>query len=158
VAGNGTFSPTTDNVPGVSSGLSAPTGLALDTAGNLYIADADDNRVRKLSPAGLLTTVAGNRNGGFSGDGGPPLNASLNAPVSLVIDGGGRLFIADFGNHRVRAVLPTAASFQLSATTAAFSGSSTGPPADPIKVTLTGSVSGLTFSATASTGNNVGWL
>ena len=84
--------------------LDAPTGVAVDAAGNLYIADQDNNRIRKVSPDGTITTVAGNGSAGFSGDGGPATDASLNRPLALAVDATGGLLIADSGNQRIRRV------------------------------------------------------
>ena len=81
-------------------------GLALDSQGNLYIADTFNHRIRKVSPSGVITTVAGIGTAGYSGDGGPAMNAALNAPLGLAIDQHGNLFIADQQNHRIRRVSP----------------------------------------------------
>jgi uncharacterized protein (TIGR03437 family) len=84
-------------------------GLALDKAGNLYIADTGDMRVRKVDAAtGIITSVAGNSAtlglGGFSGDGGPATSAALNSPVGVALDNAGNIYIADYGNQRIRKV------------------------------------------------------
>jgi uncharacterized protein (TIGR03437 family) len=84
--------------------LGSPEGLAVDQAGNLYIADAVDHRVRRVSSAGIITTVAGNGYPGFRGDGGPAREAQLNAPYGLAVDAAGSLYIADLGNDRIRKV------------------------------------------------------
>jgi uncharacterized protein (TIGR03437 family) len=93
-----------DDGAAVAAQLAQPEGLAMDRAGNLYIADAANHRVRKVSPAGIITTVAGNGHPGFSGDGGPSEAAQLNQPYGLAMDAAGNLYIADFGNQRVRRV------------------------------------------------------
>jgi sugar lactone lactonase YvrE len=102
VAGNGTFGYAGDNGPATSARLSQPAGLALDGAGNLYIADLHNNVVRKVSTTGTITTFAGNGKAGYSGDLGPATNASLNAPYYLAIHGNS-LYIAD-SNNAVRVV------------------------------------------------------
>jgi uncharacterized protein (TIGR03437 family) len=79
-------------------------GLAADRDGNLYVADAQTHRVRRITPAGLIDTIAGTGVAGFSGDGGPAREARLNAPYGLAVDAAGNLYIADLGNHRVRRV------------------------------------------------------
>jgi uncharacterized protein (TIGR03437 family) len=80
------------------------SGLAADTAGNLYIADSASLRIRKVSPKGIITTVAGNGIQGFSGDGGPALQAQFDYPSAVAADASGNLFIVDYNNHRVREV------------------------------------------------------
>lgn len=84
--------------------LSHPAGLVLDAHGNLFIADSSNNRVRKASTDGKITTVAGSGNEGFSGDGGPATKALLSRPAGVAVDAKGNLFIADSGNNRVRKV------------------------------------------------------
>ncbi len=81
-------------------------GLAADFRGNIYIADADDNRVRKVTPAGIISTFAGNGRAGFSGDGGPASTAQLRTPYGVAADRNGNIYIADLGNARVRRVSP----------------------------------------------------
>src|ERR1035437_6506014 len=105
VAGNGSPGFSGDGGPATLASLSQPTGVAVDSAGNLYIADPNNQRVRKVS-GGTITTVAGNGNasGGFSGDGGPATSASLDNPGAVAVDSTGNLYIADYLNHRVRKV------------------------------------------------------
>jgi DNA-binding beta-propeller fold protein YncE len=86
--------------------LLLPTGLALDRAGQLFIADAGTHRVLKVRAAGHWTVAAGTGTAGFSGEGGPATMARLNEPWGLAVDGRGHLSIADAGNHRIRQVTP----------------------------------------------------
>ena len=80
-----------------------PAAVAVDSAGNLFIADYDNNRVRQVNHiTGVISTVAGNGTAGFSGDGGAATAAELHAPFGLALDTAGDLFIADAGNNRVR--------------------------------------------------------
>jgi len=82
------------------------SGVAVDSAGNLFAADSDNHLVVRISPSGVLTVVAGNRVSGFSGDGGPATSASLYGPFGVAADAAGNLYIADCLNHRVRKVSP----------------------------------------------------
>ena len=110
IAGNGSAQGTNngDGGPATNARISYPFGLAIDTQGDLFIADYSGNRIRKVDTLGIITTVAGQgtsgSNAGFGGDGGPATAASLDAPQSVAVDGLGDLFIADTGNHRVRKV------------------------------------------------------
>ncbi len=100
-----------DGGPATSARLSFQgphAGLAVDGAGNVYIADYFDSRIRKVDTSGNITTVAGNSTspglGSFSGDGGPATSAGLNSPTGVAIDSAGNLYIADYGNQRIRKV------------------------------------------------------
>src|SRR5664280_1427603 len=106
VAGNGTAGFCGDGGPATQACLYGPGGLALDAAGNLYIADRDNNRVRRVAPDGTITTVAGNGTAGFCGDGGPATQACLVAPIGLAVDAAGNLYITDYNNNRVRRMAP----------------------------------------------------
>jgi trimeric autotransporter adhesin len=106
VAGNGDYGFSGDSAPSVDASLSNPTGLALDRDGNLYIADSGNHRVRRVTPDGLITTVAGSGFSGFSGDDAAAFAAELNFPTAVAIDDDGNLYIADTGNQRVRKVTP----------------------------------------------------
>ena len=101
VAGNGTSGFSGDNGPATSAQLSYPQDVAVDSAGNLYIADEGNNRIRKVSN-GVITTVAGG--GSTLGDNGPATSAQLNAPAGIAVDSAGNLYIADYGNNRIRKV------------------------------------------------------
>jgi sugar lactone lactonase YvrE len=84
--------------------LNQPQGVAIDSAGNLYMADSANNRVRKVTAAGAISTVAGNGTPGYSGDGGTATTAELFMPTGVAVDSAGDLFIADTGNNRIRKV------------------------------------------------------
>jgi hypothetical protein len=106
VAGNGAAGHTGDGGPATAATLNNPVGLAVDAAGDLFIADAGNNVVRKVGTNGVITTVAGTGVSGVSGDGGPATAATLNGPQGVAVDAAGDLFIADAGNNVVRKVAP----------------------------------------------------
>jgi sugar lactone lactonase YvrE len=106
VAGNGTPGYSGDGGPATSTELCNPVGVAVDGAGNLYIADEFNQRIRKVTPGGTITTVAGDGTGGYIGDGGPATSEELYYPIGVAVDGSGNLYIADQGNQRIRKVTP----------------------------------------------------
>jgi len=106
VAGNGTAGFSGDGGLATSAQLHHPNGLAMDAAGNVYIADIINSRIRKVTPGGVISTVAGSGTGGFSGDGGPATSAQLARPYGVALDAAGNLYIADLGNRRIRKVTP----------------------------------------------------
>jgi hypothetical protein len=104
-AGNGTAGFAGDGGAATSAALNAPAGIVIDSAGNLYIADVSNNRIRKVAAGtGVITTYAGNGTAGFAGDGGAATSAQFNTPARVALDKVGNLFIADQGNNRVREV------------------------------------------------------
>jgi sugar lactone lactonase YvrE len=107
IAGTGRYGHSDDGGPAASAPLSWPAGLAIDGSGNLFIAENAAQRIRKVSPQGIITTVAGTGVAGYSGDGGPAINAQVNWPTGLALDSAGNLFIADAANHAVRKVSST---------------------------------------------------
>jgi uncharacterized protein (TIGR03437 family) len=121
VAGNGTRGYRGDNGPATSAQLNNPYGLAVDAAGNLYIADSSNNRIRKVS-GGLIATVAGNGTPGFSGDNGPAIGAQLGYPQGVAVDSAGNLYIADAGNNRIRKVANLSIATVAGTGTLGFSG------------------------------------
>ena len=105
VAGNGTAGFGGDNGPASAAMLSGPNGVAIDSSGNLYIADASNNRIRKVDHvSGVITTVAGNGTAGFDEDNDLATAAMLDAPKSIAVDSSGNLYIGDTGNNRIREV------------------------------------------------------
>ena len=93
-----------DNGPATSAQLYNPVGLAIDAAGNLYIADSGNNVIRKVDTNGIITTVAGDGSLGYTPDGGPATSASLTNPTGVAVDPAGNLFIAELWNSLVRKV------------------------------------------------------
>ena len=104
IAGTGTQGFSGDGGPASSAQLAGPYGLALDSAGNLYIAEYANHRIRKVDASGDISTIAGTGALSFGGDGGPASSAQFNFPVGVALDGAGNLYIADESNHRIRRV------------------------------------------------------
>ena len=107
VAGSGSFGYGGDGGPATAAALFLPEDAAVDGNGNLYIADSLNHRIRRVDPSGTITTVAGNGDDGYGGDGGPAVAAMLNGPNGVAVDGNGNLYIADSLNHRIRRVDPS---------------------------------------------------
>ncbi|MFF4529496.1 hypothetical protein ACFY1P_09515 [Streptomyces sp. NPDC001407] len=105
VAGNGNADYTGDGHAAGTASLCRPNTVATDAFGNVYIADTDNHRVRKVdAKTRTITTIAGNGEQDFSGDGGPAVDAALSSPRGIALDAKGNLFIADTEHHRVRRV------------------------------------------------------
>src|SRR5262249_41211808 len=104
MAGSGTAAFTGDGGQAVSAAFNNPRGIAVDTQGNVYVADKLNHRIRRVSLDGTVITVAGSGTPGFSGDGGSPISAQLNQPEDVWVDAAGTLYIADSSNHRIRKV------------------------------------------------------
>jgi sugar lactone lactonase YvrE len=110
VAGNGSLGFSGDGGPATAAQLYNPMSVAMDSSGYLYISDSENDRIRKVSPAGVITTIAGNGTNGFSGDGGLATSAALSNPDAVVLDSLGNFYIADFFNYRIRKVTGTSFS------------------------------------------------
>jgi sugar lactone lactonase YvrE len=95
-----------DGGPATAARLNALRGLAVDTAGNLYIGDTENHRVRKVTPEGIISTVAGTGKKGIAGDAGPANQAQLDGPAALALDALGNLYIGEYGSYRVRRMAP----------------------------------------------------
>jgi uncharacterized protein (TIGR03437 family) len=104
VAGSGTAGFSGDGGLATAAQMSSPTGVLADASGNLFIADTGNQRIRKVSASGIITTVAGSGTAGFSGDGGLATAAQLSIPSGVAVDAAGNVFIADTGNRRIREV------------------------------------------------------
>ena len=107
--------------------LRYPSGVAVDNAGNLYIADRNNHRILKIDSTGTITTFAGT-GGGFSGDGGPAVQAQLRGPAGVAVDGAGNLFIADQNNHRIRKIDSTGTVTTVAGTDRVWRGRRLGGP------------------------------
>ena len=129
VAGTGEQGFSGDGGPANQAAISLPRDIALDSNGNLYIADGANNRIRKVDPNDTITTVAGTGRAEFSGDGGPAHKASLSMPYSIALDRDGNLYIVDTGNYRVRKIDKTTGIITTIAGNGSYGFSGDGGPA-----------------------------
>jgi gliding motility-associated-like protein len=139
IAGTGVAGFSGDGGPATSAQLTSPYAVSFDQAGNIYITDVGNSRIRKIDAAGIITTVAGNGTQGSSGDGGPALDAELNTTLKVVLDNNGNMYLDDAGNYRVRKIDATGI-ISAYAGTGAFGYSGDGGPATAAEMT---SVSGI---------------
>ena len=121
VAGTGEQGFGGDRGPATSALLDSPEGIAFDAAGNLYIADSGNHRIREVT-AGVISTIAGTGTCGFSGDGGPAVAAALCMPTAVAVDSAGGVYIADTNNYRIRKITGSAISTVAGNGVQAFSG------------------------------------
>ncbi|MGW3561216.1 NHL domain-containing protein [Streptomyces sp. NPDC000963] len=127
IAGNGTAGSTGDGGPATSARLNTPYGMALDADDNLYIAEYNGYRIRKITPDGTISTVVGKGTQGTGGDGGPATSAQLHNPIGVVVDSTGSLYISEYNTHRVRKVAPDGTISTLAGTGTAGPGGDDGP-------------------------------
>ena len=107
-AGDGNMGFAGDGGQALGAAFNSPQGLAMDAAGNLYIADTNNDRIRKVTTDGKIVTIAGSGTAaGYAGDGGPAVSALLNHPRGVAVDGAGNVYIADTYNQRIRVVVPS---------------------------------------------------
>ena len=107
IAGNGTAGYSGDGIVATMAELYSPFGVSVDSLGDIYIADEINNRIRKINSTGIISTIAGNGTQGYSGDGGPATAAEINSPPGVAVDASGNIYIADYGNQRVRKINST---------------------------------------------------
>ncbi|MGC8758690.1 MAG: hypothetical protein ACP5UT_05415 [Bryobacteraceae bacterium] len=134
IAGTGEKGETGDGGSALEAKLNSPTGVAVDAAGNVYIADQMNHRIRKVDASGIITTVAGTGLPGYSGNGGLATRAQLFYPCCIALDAQGNLFIADRTNNRVRRVDAAAGTISLAAGTGRFGDDFDGRPADQARL------------------------
>jgi len=127
LAGSGT-SGSLDNPNGINAQFSVPFGVAVDGAGNVYVADTANHLIRKITPAGVVTTLAGNGNFGFNDDPNGAL-AEFDNPVGVAVDGAGNVYVADSQNHRIRKITSAGAVTTLAGSATAGSVDATGTAA-----------------------------
>ena len=104
IAGNGVMGYSGDGEQATNATLNQPLGLAIDAYGSIFFSENSNNVIRKINPAGIITTVVGNNIPDYSGDNGPATDASINGPQGIAFDAGNNLYIADLNNNRVRKV------------------------------------------------------
>jgi sugar lactone lactonase YvrE len=155
IAGNGSWGYSGDGGMATAAELNSPTGLAFDASGNLFFAELGNNIIRRISPSGTITTVAGNGIAGFSGDRGHATAAKLNAPTAVAVDGSGNVYIADWLNEKVRKL-----TFSAMPTVTAIAGPASVALADTITLAATATPTGIwssshTGRALVSTGGAV---
>ena len=103
-AGNGTYGYTGDGGPATNAEMRYPQDVKVNTSGDVFVVDYDNNVIREVSTTGIISTVAGNGSAGYSGDGGPATSAQLASPQGIAFDPSGDMFIADYGNNVIREV------------------------------------------------------
>jgi len=138
-AGTGVFGFSGDGGPAASAQLSSPSGVALDSAGNLYIADQSNGRIRKVDASGTITTVAGSGTGFVLGDGGPATGTKFQ-PITVAVDSAGNLYISDFANNALRKV-------SNGIITTLYNTQPLGSACSPTTPTVLDTVTGLAFDA-----------
>ncbi len=129
VAGTGTPGDFGDGGPARAAQLNLPGACAADARGNLFLADTNNHRIRRVASNGVITTVAGTGDAGFSGDDGPAVAARIRAPIGVAVDDSGNLYFSDTGNHRIRLVTPDGIIYTLAGQDAAGFTGDGGPAA-----------------------------
>ena len=160
VVGDGRAASSGDGGPASKASINGPTALLVDKSGNIYITENAGNRIRVVALDGTIATVAGTGTPGYTGDGGPGAQATLNAPDSgLALDGAGNLYLSDSGNNRIRVILAQKPSISANTQgTLAFRATSGGAATDAQKVRIQSSVLGAPFAAAVSTTSGGDWL
>ncbi|MCW3121029.1 MAG: hypothetical protein JWQ38_521 [Flavipsychrobacter sp.] len=120
-AGNGSKGYSGDFGAATAAQLNEPIGIAVDKNGILYIADGWNGCIRQVNTSGIIATIAGNGTLGYSGDGGPAVHAQLNDPYGVAVDDGGNIYIADYGNNRIRYMTHPTAVLVVNAASSAIS-------------------------------------
>ncbi|HMD70866.1 MAG TPA: IPT/TIG domain-containing protein [Bryobacteraceae bacterium] len=133
-AGTGDPGYSGDGGPARQARLSAPSALALDAAGNLYVAERGNSVIRKVSPAGIIQTVAGDGIAGFGGEGGPATSARIALPDGVAVDSSGNIYISDTANHRIRKVTSDGMIYTIAGSDAYGSSGDGGPASQALLI------------------------
>ncbi len=157
VAGNGTAGFSGDGGAAPNARLYNPTGVAVDSGGNLFIADTNNHRIRHVTPGGLIRTIAGTGTASYSGDDGSAFTAQLSSPAGIAVDSRGNIYIADQGNNRIRRLSADVSAGRLSIVSGNNQSGSTGVKLPvPLTVRLTNTtgapVSGVSVSFVVTRG------
>jgi sugar lactone lactonase YvrE len=156
VAGNGTSGYSGNNGAAASATLNSPNGVALDSSGNLYIADTSNGVIRKVTASsGVITTVAGSGSSGYSGDGGSATSAKLTIPNGVAVDSSGNIYIADTGNNVIREVSSGVIATVAGSGTSGYSGDNGAATSAKLSIPYGVAVDSSGNIYIADTGNNV---
>jgi sugar lactone lactonase YvrE len=156
VAGNGTSGYSGNNGAAASATLNSPNGVALDSSGNLYIADTSNGVIRKVTASsGVITTVAGSGSSGYSGDGGSATSAKLTIPNGVAVDSSGNIYIADTGNSVIREVSSGVIATVAGSGTSGYSGDNGAATSAKLSIPYGVAVDSSGNIYIADTGNNV---
>jgi sugar lactone lactonase YvrE len=145
-AGTGNSGFSGDDGPAINAQLQEPQGVAVDSAGNVYIADTGNNRIRKISN-GVITTIAGNGTPGFSGDNGPATAAQLQIPAGVSVDAHGNVYVTDLNNSRVRILIPSGGQLTI-LNSGLLAPGTEGTAYGPVQLSSAGGTGGTNWTAT----------
>ncbi len=155
IAGTGVSGFSGGGGPATAARLSFPRRVVVETSGTLLVVDSGNHRLRRIDANGIITALAGNGRTGFAGDGGLASNAAFSFPSDAAIDANGAIYIADWGNSRIRILSRVQASFQVSPDSVAFTARAEGASTAPRSVRIASALSGLPFTIRVADGD---WL
>jgi sugar lactone lactonase YvrE len=134
LAGDGVLGYSGDGGSAISAAINNPFSMAVDKAGNVYISDQNNHRIRKVDTFGTITNIAGTGVGGYDGDGAPATAKELYYPAGIAVDSGGNIYVADYGNHRVRKITKSTGLISTIGGTTTYGFSGDGGPATAAKI------------------------
>ena len=155
IAGNGVLSYAGDGGPPTAAQLNTPQAVALDSSGNYYIADTFNNVIRKVTPAGVISTIAGNGTAGSGGDGGAATSAQFNGPQGIAVDSSGNIYVSDTQNARVRKISGGSISTVAGNGTAGYGGDGAAATSAELNVPIGLALDAANNLYIADTGNNL---